>query len=992
MSDRQTIIGVLEAALSQDPACVAQAEGSLATLATNLYFHANLFDIFADRAIATQVRWIAIVTLKNGVDKYWRKTLQNPIPVQEKDLIRPRLLSMFDEDSPLIALQYCVAVAKIARWEYPRVWPGFAEELLAKIHTIFNDRDSTDARRNTMENNTLYTLHLFVKTLSARALPLERQRMREITPLVFSVLVPIYTQRIGQFEGILLQTGSSIAENTAFFSESLPLLKSIRLCIKVLRRLWVFGHENIESADEIAQDFYATTIRHQRAFYDFLRGLADDVVPDDYMLVLRKVVLLYGKLYLDFQKYHAVQFITVPCTKSMLQWYWEQISSEATRLTPVSSDGNAASEPTLEPLLIQGLVLYKNVVKNFFYQADDGEDMDAEVARCRRLIDNVILTPALIAQMAELLMLHYIPLKPKDLERWQDDPEGWIADEDSDYWNLDVRPCAEHLFVDLVNQNRTQLVPVLANLAQQINVANSTNSPAELHYQREGKYAALGLCANDLYDYFDFCQWLQQHAAIDSSDLVVKWRIAWLIGKWIMVKFSVDQRPHAYSLLLELARPSEPLIVRVEALSSLLRCIEDWDFVPEQFAPFVQHAFERITSVLSAVTMPDSRMRMVNFLSALVQRMQREIAPHAAHILQLIPHLWESAAGENMYQMAILGLVTKVVEALGAQSTELQEFVVPLIRYSIDIDQPAHVYLIEDGIDLWLMLIRNATTLSPALITLLPLVSRLIQYSTEALRKVLKVIEGYLLVDGVCVFEKSGPAITEALHILVSDVSLTVRATAVGYNALNVLVQCVPENIGGRTLVESNILWTAFTRIVDRNEAALLLVHHAMFLSRVAVHYPTLFAKFLSMQETNLASTFTENWVGLFDDVGNVAQRRLLALGFAVAIATTNDGVLKALPLMMPVWNDIMSDTGSSLVFFSDIDDDMPDEYGETVVAENIRRQKLLSADPTHKSDIKNKLANSMDECKRLNGVSRFEAILAQVNSNDLEDFKNQLS
>ncbi|KAJ2802975.1 hypothetical protein H4R20_003073, partial [Coemansia guatemalensis] len=980
--DRQAILGVLEEALSQDPARVAQAEGNLATLATNLYFHANLFVSKHETKI----------TLKNGVDKYWRKTLQNPIAVREKDVIRPRLMSMFDEDSPLVALQYCVTVAKIARWEYPRVWPGFAEELLAQIHAIFNDRDSSEARRSVMENNTLYTLHLFVKTLSARTLPLERQRMREITPLVFSVLVPIYTQRIGQFERTLLQAGGNIAENKAFFSETLPLLKSVRLCIKVLRRLWVFGHEKIESATAIAQNFYATALSHQSAFYDFFRSLPDGAAPDDYMLVLRKVVLLYGKLYLDFQKYHAVQFITLPCTKSMLQWYWEQISSEATRLTPLSSDGHYTAEPTLEPLLIQGLILYKNVVKNFFYQTDDGEDVDAEATRCRRLIDSEILTPTLIAQMAELLMLHYIPLKPKDLEQWQDDPEGWIADEDSDYWGLDVRPCAEHLFVDLVNQNRSQLVPVLANFAQQVNVTNGTCSPAELHYQREGKYAALGLCANDLYDYFDFCQWLQQHAAIDSSDPVVKWRIAWLIGKWIVVKFSVDQRPHAYSLLIELARPSEPLIVRIEALSSLMRCIEDWDFVAEQFAPFVQHAFERITSVLSAMTMPDSRMRMVNFLSALVQRMQREIVPHAAHVLQLIPHLWESATGENMYQMAILVLVTKVVEALGAQSTELQEFVVPLIRYSVDIDQPAHVYLVEDGIELWLMLIRNATALRPALTSLLPHASRLIQYSTETLRKVLKVVEGYLLIDGVCVFEKCGPAITEALHTLVSDASLTVRATAVGYNALSVLIQCVPENISSQTLVESNILWTAFTRIVDRTEAALMLVHHAMFLSRVAVHYPTLFVKFLSMQETTLASTFTENWVGLFDDVGNVAQRRLLALGFAVAIATTNDGVLKALPLMMPVWNDIMSDTGSSLVFFSDIDDDMPDECGDAIVAENIRRQKLLSADPTHKSDIRHKLASSMEECKRLNGAARFEAILAQVDSSDLEDFRNQLS
>ncbi|KAJ1827661.1 hypothetical protein LPJ70_007431, partial [Coemansia sp. RSA 2708] len=360
------------------------------------------------------------------------------------------------------------------------------------------------------------------------------------------------------------------------------------------------------------------------------------------------------------------------------------------------------------------------------------------------------------------------------------------------------------------------------------------------------------------------------------------------------------ERPRAYSLLLELARSDDLLVVRIEALSSLMRCIDDWDFDAQQFAPFLHPVFECITGVLAKVDMPETRMRVVNFLSSIVQRMQREIVAYAEPIVQLIPPLWQSAAGENMYQTTILVLITKVVEALGAQSTALQSFVAPLVRHSTDLNDPAHVYLVEEGIELWLMLIRNATALDTSMMELLQLLPGLLQYSSETLRKVLKVVEGYVLVDAVGVFRAGGPAIVEALHALVSDTSLTTRATAAGYNALNIIVQCVPFDIAGKSIVDSNALWTAFTCIHDRKEAALALVHHAGFLSRIAVHYPQMFREFMSAQDAGQASVFTEHWVGLFDDVGNVAQRRLFALSFAVAVATTNDGILKALPLMMP--------------------------------------------------------------------------------------------
>ncbi|KAJ1668664.1 hypothetical protein IW140_002050 [Coemansia sp. RSA 1813] len=980
---RATIVRLLGEATSQDPVRMARAEEELRACETKYNHFAMLFDIFSTRSTTPrQTRWLAMINFKNGIDKYWKKADLYRIGLTEKQTIRKHLMDYFDEDDALIAVQYCLAVARIARWDFPRVWPEFADDLLACVRSIAQDTGDV-RRRQRMELNVLYTMHLFVKTLCQRSLPLERQALRRITPTVFATVAPIYAERLAQLQ-LGLNAGHSVSSEDAQV-----LLKAIRMCLKTLRRLLVFGYAKIEDADAVAQDFYVASSSHQAVFYDLYKALTPEQRESLDAVPLRKIILIYGKMYMDFQNSHAVRFITTPGVQPMLAWYWAQIGAEAPKLVPALDSADA--EPVvLEPLLIQGLTLHKNVVKNFFYAPDDSGHMDDEVKLCRHVIDTQIITPELVAQMAELLMRCYIPLKPRDLEMWHDDPEAWLADEGSDYWAFDVRRCAEHLFVDLVNQHHDQLAALLvAAISQDDDPAD----PSMAFYCREGRYAALGLCANDLYDAFDFCKWLKEHRFPESSPMdAAKWRIAWLIGRWVPIKFSVEERPHAYALLLDLTRPEEPLVVRIEALASLLHCIDDWDFDASQFSPFLALSFERIASVLSQVETADSRMRIVNFLSTLVQRMQREVVPFADAIVQMIPPLWQSAESENMYQTAILVLITKLVEALGVQATGLQDFIAPLIAHSIDLSTDAHVYLMEDGIELWLILLRNSTALSDPLLALSHRIPPLLENSTEMLKKILRLVESYFLLSAERVFQHCGTAILDALHTLVADTNLAARATLVGYNALSIIVQCTSLKLCAEPLKQSNILWTAFTRIIDKNDPALTLTYHSGFLSRIAVQFPSLFGEFLASQTPAHAATFCDNWVKIHDDLTQIPARRLHAFSLAVAIATTNDGILAVLPRMVPLWNDIISDTGSSALYYTeDSDYDSTSGQFDVVVAENQRRSTVLANDPVYKMDFRSVLTQSMAECERLNGSGRFQSVLANVHAEQLEMLRNQL-
>lgn len=101
-----------------------------------------------------EVRSLSIIQLKNGIDKYWRKTatkyvdkdwMRQPLRQKanidksamkkdEKDQIKTRALEAgVVEPVHLLALQNAIMIAKIMRYEYPQDWYASVYEMLYKF-------------------------------------------------------------------------------------------------------------------------------------------------------------------------------------------------------------------------------------------------------------------------------------------------------------------------------------------------------------------------------------------------------------------------------------------------------------------------------------------------------------------------------------------------------------------------------------------------------------------------------------------------------------------------------------------------------------------------------------------------------------------------------------------------------------------------------------------------------------------------------------------
>lgn len=79
MSENQNIEALLFEALnsatSQDPHLVKQAEASLSSWEKEPNFYSTILNFYFNN-FEDKVRYMAILTLKNGIDKHWRQSQQ----------------------------------------------------------------------------------------------------------------------------------------------------------------------------------------------------------------------------------------------------------------------------------------------------------------------------------------------------------------------------------------------------------------------------------------------------------------------------------------------------------------------------------------------------------------------------------------------------------------------------------------------------------------------------------------------------------------------------------------------------------------------------------------------------------------------------------------------------------------------------------------------------------------------------------------------------
>uniref|UniRef100_A0A8C2PBN2 Importin-11 n=1 Tax=Capra hircus TaxID=9925 RepID=A0A8C2PBN2_CAPHI len=563
-----------------------------------------------------------------------------------------------------------------------------------------------------------------------------------------------------------------------------------------------------------------------------------------------KTIILFTKVLLDFLDQHPFSF--TPLIQRSLEFSVSYVFTEV------------GEGVTFERFIVQCMNLIKMIVKNYAYKPSKNfEDSNPATLEAHK-IKMAFFTYPTLTEICRRLVSHYFLLTEEELTMWEEDPEGFTAEETGgDSWKYSLRPYIFHEY------NQT-LTPVLLEMMQTLQGPTNVEDMNALLI-KDAVYNAVGLAAYELFDSVDFDQWfknqlLPELQVIHNRYKPLRRRVIWLIGQWISVKFKSDLRPMLYEAICNLLQDQD-LVVRIETVF----CISVPNFYLFFYLQYLETMFTLLFQLLQQVTECDTKMHVLHVLSCVIERVNVQIRPYVGCLVQYLPLLWKQSEEHNMLRCAILTTLIHLVQGLGADSKNLYPFLLPVIQLSTDVSQPPHVYLLEDGLELWLVTLEN-------------------KLSSESVRTCFKIINGYIFLSSTEFLQTYAVGLCQSFCELLKEITTDgqVQVLKVVENALKVNPVLGPQMF-------QPILPCIFRGIIEGERYPVVMSTYLGVMGRVLLQNTSFFSSLLNemahkfnQEMDQLLGNMIEMWVDRMDNITQPERRKLSALALLSLLPSDN--------------------------------------------------------------------------------------------------------
>lgn len=945
----------------------------------------------------SEVRYLAIIQLKNGIDKYWRKTATNAISADEKSQIRATLLEGgIQEPENNLALQNALVVAKIVRIDYPQEWPDVLTSLIKIL------RDTSQSSQMSLRRGLLILLQV-VKELSTARLRTAQTRLQSVTPEIVFLLSEIYTQKVGLWVAFLNGNG----ENEG---GAMDAMESSLYAIKILRRLLISGYEYPNHSTEVQQLWEHS----QMQFGQFL----DMVSREPPLLVspakdlVEKHLVQFSKLHTQMAVDHPAAFALLPRSIELVQSYWGLVAKFGESYGSETQDFSAKTlrtdeemkvqRPVMEKLCVKGLNILRACCKMVFSPSQSFKYRTPEIKQEQQegvaLVKSQLLTDALVGQMASIIVTKFFVFRQVDLQAWEEDEDEWEIREEGggDTWEFEVRPCAEKLFMDLVINYKHLLVEPLLSFFQ--SVAGTGQSSV---VTKDAVYTAMGLSAPVIHQSFDFDSFLTSTLVNDVQQTgpgykVLRRRIAILLGQWITIQISVANRPLVYQIFQHLLKAEDDTndhVVRITAARQFKVVVDDFSFDSEKFVPYAPDILNRTMALLQEVENTETKMAILDTIRMIAVRLESHISPFADQIVAMLPGLWEASGEEHLLKQAILTLMSTLVTALKEQAQRYHAMILPLIQRAVEPGSEMQIYLMEEALDLWVVVLaQTPAPATPEVLSLVDSAFPLLEIGSDNLRSVLNIIDAYILLAPEAML--GDQARTLVLSHMTNLLGVTKRDLAGLVTTIVENMIRAAEKLGGangviqiaRDLHECGYSKQIFAGLRDAWEAHettgpgrrypklddVVETDYFTILARLALADPTVLVTIMGSigNANDVWEWLSKEWFRHFDSMANPDRQKLSCLALTRLLELQppmTPVVLTRLQDYFAMWTSVISemiggrdDGGDNLIWLTS-------EGNEYEGPEDVRRRLHSAEDPVHTINtfafVKDRLGTVVNAC-----------------------------
>ena len=951
------------------------------------------------------MRFLAVIQLKNGIDKYWRLYAQvkNGIKPDEKNLIRSRLFQgTIDEEEKNLALHNALVVAKIVRIDYPADWPEALSNLIGLLRSTKNGNQQH-------LYGTLQILLRVVKELGTARLRKSQTALQSVTPEIVYVLSEIYSEKSTAWVSFLTGgQGSEVEAHQAMMNSLFSL--------KILRRLITLGYERPHS-DKSVENFWTVS---QNQFGQLLGFVSQDsTVPVTYQDVIGKHLLQFTKLHIDMAEQHAASFSMLPNSLSLVHAYWDlvakfaEVFDKSGGIRQGSGDAGTTKAkvegPLQERLALRGLLLLRACVRIAFMPAQTFKyrtpETKAEQEQARTIIKTELFKDDLVIRIVNSIITHLFVFRRSDLEAWEEDPEDWEQQEQSEgnAYEWEVRPCAEKLFLDLLTNFKQLIIPPLLSYFE------TAQAPQADIATKEAVYTAMGLAAGHVFKDFDFDALLGSTLVQDAQQQgglykVLRRRIAILISQWAPVQLSDASRPVVYQIFQHFLNPNDEtndLVVRITGARQLRWIADELGFSVEAFLPYTSDVLTQLIQLIQQVDVDETKLAILESIRILVTRMEEQVSQFGDQLMSALPSVWEnSGAEEYMIKQAVIAIFAALVMSMGDSSQRYQNYMIPLLSEAARPGSDLHVHLIDESLELWnAILMQSNAPLAPEVINLAEMALPLLEYQSDTASQALSAIETYILIAPGALLEDRlrRPTLAALSGTLESKsreqvrlgticMEYLIRAAAEfgGSGGISVVIQDMIE-IGFMNKIMTNLrdAWEAHqTTGPNRKVSKLNTITEGDYfaiLARLALAEPNLFVQVLTTLGSldQVWAWLSSEWFSHLFDMDDIERQKLYLLGLTRLLEVTSpmqELILGSLQDYFVMWTTVVLDVQDGAA-------NGPDNlvWGELEATEYdtpkiVAERQVSAKDPVHSihafSFVAPRLQNLVD---RLGGEAAFQ-------------------
>ncbi|KAH8283563.1 hypothetical protein KR018_006464 [Drosophila ironensis] len=953
-----------------------------------------------------KVRWMAAVYLKNGVERYWRPNSRQELPAEQKQQIRDVLVRHYDaEEVPQVGLQVAVLLGRLARIDYPRYWPELLPTLMEQLQGCRSEADSQPECAR--QQRVLLVLHYVLKALASRRIMPEQRAFEELGGQIFGYLAwdvwaPL-TARFLQFvrkeEGLALSA-----------------LQRGYLVMRSMRKLVVYGSAKpYKSTDHM--NFVEQLFQRLRQFlelrYELRMGSSGSPVTATILVELERFVLKMMKTLNELMDRHSVSFARfVPVA---LDFSFHYVFHEGTALIFDAGDRINFSSFVIQALnMLKGIMLSGNDTISASAHGAAGASLEDELLASAAQSHAKFFTAERVTYICEKIVTHYFLLTQQELEEWQQDPEVYDQDDaGGDAWKYALRPSVETLYFTCFTQHSQVMIQEVLRFvrrAQQLQLTPESDLKAIL--LKDAIYNAVGQAAFHFFNKLDFGAWLTSQLLaelrIEAPNFrILRRRIIWLVGHWVGVQLPRELRPLAYEACLHLLRPVEDMPTRLAAARTLTLLMDDFEFMPEAFHPYFPPVFEALFLLLHEAEECDTKIVVLTTMTLVIEKMSEYIEPQALQFIAYLPLLWRESEEYNLLRCSIMSTLEQLVRTLRDVPESMKPFLYSVIRLSTDLQQHSHVYLIEDGIMLWLAVIGNSTVLTPELLALCDHLLPIIEMSSENLRTVLQLIHAYILLDAQAYLSRYGEGFVAYCVRSFEDIRVE------GIIAmLRIFETCLKTDAAMGLRLVRPALPFVFLQVYLKQEYPMTMGWYLTIVARTLLIDQAVFMSVVQeLQQTDALARILDVWIEMFPMVPDThaEKRKLFCLAFA-SIFGSNELLLARLPHILQLVDETLGEVMDkqysvveegaakttpryydSLVIHDEHELDEIQQAGHAVVEDfhskvypsktyhDDRHRQLVLKDPVYKIPLTEYLKWQLQSLQAQLGGQRYEQLMRSV-------------